>query len=683
TLGALVLAAMLVYLLASARRRLSIRTSTWALQLPSASTALAQGTLATLDLLLVGTLIYVLLPGHGGTSFIDFLGVFALAMMAGGASNVPGGLGVFETVLLLGLPEVAPAALLGSILLFRCAYYLSPLALAAILLATHEVLSQRPRIARLHGVATDWLAEIGPQVMGMLLIFAGVLLLFSGSVPADPPRLAWMIHTLPLWVIEVFHLLGAALGLALIILARGLSRRLNVAYRLSAIGLVLGIVGTLLSELNAEVAALLALVLLVLLPTYREFPRRASLWSQGFTVEWLSTITAILAMTVWMGFFTHKHITYSHELLWSFSYTGEYARFLRSSTLAFVLTGAVTLVNLVRPYPRIERAGAEALERVRRIVRREPETRAQLALLGDKRILFSESGNAFIMYQVQGKSWVSLGDPLGPVAERQRLLWSYRDLCDRYGGWPVFYLVDAASLSLYVDLGLSLVKIGDEARVKLDELSILNVASARLREVHRAVRAAGVGFEIAPSREVPALLPELRAVSDAWLHRTGQAEQGFSRGYFDTDYVSHLPCALVRYRERIIAFAVLWASRNKEELGLDLMRYGPEAPAGVIDYLLVESMLGGKARGYRWFSLGIAPLSEIESHPLAPLWHRVGKLMYRQSEHFPSIEGLRRYEEGFRPVWRPKYLASPGGYNLPRILRDIARLTARGRPEAG
>jgi phosphatidylglycerol lysyltransferase len=107
------------------------------------------------------------------------------------------------------------------------------------------------------------------------------------------------------------------------------------------------------------------------------------------------------------------------------------------------------------------------------------------------------------------------------------------------------------------------------------------------------------------------------------------------------------------------------------------MRFLPSAPEGILDYLLVELMLQSKQKGYRWFNLGIAPLLDVENNPMAPVWHRVGKLIYRQSEHFTTMESLRRFEESFRPVWRAKYLASPGGFNAPRILRDIARLTAR------
>ena len=52
---------------------------------------------------------------------------------------------------------------------------------------------------------------------------------------------------------------------------------------------------------------------------------------------------------------------------------------------------------------------------------------------------------------------------------------------------------------------------------------------------------------------------------------------------------------------------------------------------------------------------------------------------YRHGDHFYSFEGLRQYKQKFDPVWQPKYLASPGGLALPRILTDLARLIGRKR----
>ncbi|MGK0169615.1 MAG: phosphatidylglycerol lysyltransferase [Gammaproteobacteria bacterium] len=72
----------------------------------------------------------------------------------------------------------------------------------------------------------------------------------------------------------------------------------------------------------------------------------------------------------------------------------------------------------------------------------------------------------------------------------------------------------------------------------------------------------------------------------------------------------------------------------------------------------------------------MAPLSGLETHPLAPTWHRVGGFMFRHGEHFYNFEGLRTYKEKFEPVWTPKYLASPGALALPLILFDVSALNA-------
>jgi phosphatidylglycerol lysyltransferase len=74
----------------------------------------------------------------------------------------------------------------------------------------------------------------------------------------------------------------------------------------------------------------------------------------------------------------------------------------------------------------------------------------------------------------------------------------------------------------------------------------------------------------------------------------------------------------------------------------------------------------------------MAPLSGLERHPLAPTWHRVGNLIFRYGEHFYNFSGLRRYKAKFLPDWQPRYLASPGGRALPRVLIDVSTLISGG-----
>ena len=111
---------------------------------------------------------------------------------------------------------------------------------------------------------------------------------------------------------------------------------------------------------------------------------------------------------------------------------------------------------------------------------------------------------------------------------------------------------------------------------------------------------------------------------------------------------------------------------------MDLMRYSTQAPRGVMDYLFVELMLWSSASGKQWFNLGMAPLSGLEKHPLAPIWHKLGLLVHRYGEPFYNFDGLRRYKEKFAPEWTGSYLAYPRGLRVPGLLIDIAALVAGG-----
>jgi len=301
-----------------------------------------------------------------------------------------------------------------------------------------------------------------------------------------------------------------------------------------------------------------------------------------------------------------------------------------------------------------------------------------LALLGDKSLLFSESGKGFIMYGISGHSWIAMGDPVAPAGERSELVWRFRELCDQQGGRCVFYEVAGENLPAYVDTGLSLSKLGEEARVRLAGFTLDDSAHAHLRQMRRKAEREGASFRIAPASEVPALLPAMRRVSDDWLAAKGAAEKGFSLGYFSEDYLCRFPCALVECGGELVAFANLWRGSQRVEASVDLMRHSRAAPRGVMDYLFVATMLWCKAEGFEWFNLGMAPLAGLERHRLAPPWHRLGRLVYRYGENFYNFEGLRQYKEKFLPEWRPRYLAAPGSMALPHVLLDVTTLISGG-----
>ncbi len=187
-----------------------------------------------------------------------------------------------------------------------------------------------------------------------------------------------------------------------------------------------------------------------------------------------------------------------------------------------------------------------------------------------------------------------------------------------------------------------------------------------------------MSFEILPPAAIEELLPSLRRISDSWLASKATGEKRFSIGYFSPRYLRNFPLAIVRAGGVPAAFANLWTTDTRAELAVDLMRFAPEAPPGTMDYLFLELISWGREHGYGWLNLGMAPLSGLDRHPLAPAWHRVGNFIFRHGEHFYNFEGLRRYKAKFDPHWEPKYLIARGGIALPRVLMDVSVLIAGG-----
>jgi phosphatidylglycerol lysyltransferase len=320
----------------------------------------------------------------------------------------------------------------------------------------------------------------------------------------------------------------------------------------------------------------------------------------------------------------------------------------------------------------------QQLDDAARIIATQHATSPMLVFLRDKSLLFNEARTAFLMYAVQGRSWVALGDPVGPPDTHVDLIRRFLERCDDFGGVPVFYEIGASGLHLYADFGLRFVKIGEAARVDLRKFTLENRAGYRHRQSLKRVEKAGAAFRVLEPEEVIERLPELRQVSEDWLAGRAAAEKGFSLGFFDEAYVARFPVAIVEREGHILAFANMWSGAGRGELSLDLMRHRSDAPSGIMESLVVHLMQWGQQHGYRHFVLGMAPLSGFEASPAASLWNRLGAFVYEYGEAIYNFQGLRAFKAKFHPDWEPHYLAYPGGLRLPRIMADVSALVAGG-----
>ncbi len=678
-LGVLILTLVASYALLGAIWHKPIRISGKSLQLPSPRIALAQIAVGSIDLCLAAGSLYVLVRSHSPVNYPVFVGLYVLAIQAGVLSNVPGGVGVFESVLMLMLPGGQSAGVVGAVLIYRIIYYFLPFLLALALLAAREAFASRHALRRVTGTVRRWLELVAPQVLSIAVFAAGAVLLFSGATPEIDARLEWLRDIVPLGVLEVSHIAGSAIGVGLLILARGLYRRIDAAWWLTMMLLVAGIAASLLKGIDYEEATLLGILLVLLGMSGNRFYRRAPLLKQPLSPLWIIGVLIVVALAVWLSIISYSDVPYERDLWWQFAFDNQAPRVMRAGLLAVLIASMYALWALLSPAEEDPTPPtAEEIARAAVVIERSPDTLPNLALLGDKKLMFADAGDAFIMYQQSGRSMITMGDPVGNAQRFPDLVWRFRELCDRSGRWPVFYQVSPEYLPLYLDSGLALAKLGEDARVYLPNFSLQAPKRGDLRNEHRRAAKAGVRFAVLSPEEAVANMARLQEVSDQWLLAKSAAEKGFSVGRFDPDYVGRFTHGCIFLGDRIVAFATLWRAKNLEEVSVDLMRYGDDAPKGVMDFLFIELMLWAKEQGYRWFNLGMAPLSGLEKHPLAPFWHKLGVLVRRYGQTFYNFEGLRRYKEKFGPHWRSRYLASPGGLALPRVALDAAALIAGG-----
>jgi phosphatidylglycerol lysyltransferase len=679
-IGLLFILLVAVYLTFSlARKKPFTLINKWDLELPRLHLAIGQISIGTMDLLATAGSLYVLLPKID-LPFSGFVSLYLLAMMLGLMSNVPGGLGVFESIMLLLLtPYAKGSELISSLLLFRCIYYLLPLALAMAAMGGVEIYSRRTGVARVSSTIQKTIAVMVPQIFALGTLIAGSILLFSGTMPRLYSRISWLIGILPLPVMEFSHFLGSLAGMGLLILASGLRRRIDMAYFLTIILLVLGIVSSLLRGLDYEETTWLAILLVVLSISRGQFYRRASLLAEPIKPGWFGTLFIVLFGSIGLGFFLYRYQSYTHELWWQFSLHGDAPRFMRASIGALSVIIFFACARLLKPYhPTPSSPSQEELNLAAAITAGTQATHGYLALLGDKNLLFSDTLKSFLMYGMKGRSWIAMGDPLGEEQEKAELIWQFKNLAEHNVGWPVFYEVGSENLSTYIDLGLTVLKIGEAGQVNLAEFTLSGSTHKGLRYIHNRLTREGYHFEIIHRKEVPAILPELKAVSDEWLRDKNVGEKEFSLGFFSESYLRYFPVAVVRFQGRIKAFANLWPSGGKKELSIDLMRYSNDAPHGIMDFIFCEIMEWGKTQGYQWFSLGMVPLAGLEPEKAASMWHNIGTFIYRHGEHFYNFKGLRSYKDKFNPVWQPRYLVSPGGLHLPAILSNLTALIGGG-----
>ncbi|WP_062489703.1 bifunctional lysylphosphatidylglycerol flippase/synthetase MprF [Labrenzia sp. CP4] len=647
---------------------------------------LAGQLLATLiDVAAASFALWVLLPA-GKPDFSTFVAIYAAATMIGVISHVPGGIGVFETVVLGSLPSSVPASeAAAALLLFRLIYYIVPFALGFLLVALNELrtvsgLGSRffERASEPMQVALRTMHGMSPGLVATVVFCFGAYLLLVTMIPSVRlDAIAEQDLTAAL-LLEGGTLLTAAAGITLLILSHGLARRVSAAYWFTLLTLWVAAFAALLNDFDLENASVLALGALTLLPFRKAFDRHGHLTQGVFEPKWLTMMAGVAFVTATFFFYIHKSVPYSHDLWTEFSQASNTPRALRAGLAISAALFFFVLFLLTRPASLKSTPLQDAVsrERAASLVAKSNDPQAWLSQSGDKQFIFSDSGNSFIMYGMYRKSWIALGDPVGVEAEFRDLCHAFMEGARRANCTPFFYEVGSKHLTLWIELGLSLHKIGEEAVVKLPDFSVSGSRFKSMRAALHKREREGYTLEIIQPPHDDRLLARLHTISDAWLSGKAGREKGFSLGRFDKHYLDQFDIAVVRKEDHEICFANILSVSDGKYLTIDLMRYLPDEASGIMEYMFLRLLETYRDRGALEFNLGLAPLAGLSDNLYSGAWNRVGRMIYRNGGAFYNFEGLRAFKQKFHPNWRPRYLALPPNAFALVAMGDVALLTS-------
>lgn len=523
----------------------------------------------------------------------------------------------------------------------------------------------------------------GVRLASWLVAAMGLLNILSAVLPAERVHLP---HGWPLEASQNAHTASALAGFCLLMLARSLGMRKRMAWRLTLALLLVSCVTYQLNHLPGKLT-LAALLALWLLSLRRHFHARSDTpyaW-QGVAVLLASILFTLVYGVLGLAFAEH-HYHQQFDLSRAFNDTlktffqdpgmalpgqGRAVRlFADSISTIGAITVSYSLYLLLRPVFLRRGATPEEREKARAIVEGHGRTTmARFTLFDDKSYFFSPGGSLVAFVQ-KSTTALALGDPIGPAEDFGPCLTAFEAHCTAQGWKPAFYQTLPDQLEGYKKAGYDVLPVGHEGIVELAEF----VPSKSLKSNINKLLKKGFTTEVLQPRLDPALVAELRAISDEWLTMMNGSEKRFSLGWFDDEYIASGPVILVRTPEgKISAFANLIREFQKNELTIDLMRRRAQVESGTMDLLFVSLLEWAKAQGFDSFNLGLSPLAGVGEKADDPVPDRALHFLYEHLNKFYNFKGLHQFKEKFKPHWEPRYLIYPGVARLPKVALALVR----------
>lgn len=608
------------------------------------------------DYLTSGVVMYAAMRFLGiDINFIEMESIFIIATIAGIVSMIPGGLGSFDLLFLLGTTKelnIESDLVLISLFLYRLSYYILPF-LIGILLSINELQQKARSIVNnlqfviftrelgtvAYSISKKQISYIGRTIISISFIIISIYFIeisFLTFINYDYIQNTLQLAILPLYfstslimVINVVGILGGAK---------------ESLYHLKIIASLLTVCVTYTFFVYGSVVLLSFILLLFLWTIYFLLKNWIDVYcvKSSFIEKFLGSLVLIYAIRelliihfLFEEIQLRKNIMISIILVLLFSILLILSRVKIRSNLWLDFLDKSMVQSILNLY------GGNNL--------------SHLIYLKDNKLYWDKENDLGVIFQETAHNIFILGDPIGDYKNIFKFLNKLLLKANHNGKHLIFYQVSKEHLNHYNDLNFNIFKIGEEGIVDLDEFSLSGKKKRGLRATNNQLDKLNYTFEIIDFTNVDNIFDELKKISDNWIGE--RKEMTFSIGEFEKSYLEKAPIGVLKHdlENKIIGFVSIMPSYTTKSISIDLIRWDTELDIAMMDALYLKTMLWAKNKGYSKFNIGMAPFSDSNNNN-STLKHAIIESIYSNSQYLYSFKGLRQYKEKFKPSWNSKYV---------------------------
>ena len=536
---------------------------------------------------------------------------------------------------------------------------------------------------------------IRTKLIAVIIAGMGILNVLSSLLFYSPARLEWLRNVIPTDITQGARGLNVVAGFFLIAIAWKLAERKKIAFTITNWLLVVSAVSHITKGLDFE-EFFVSLALLVILWHFRDdFTVKSDPVSSKnllFSIPYALIFFFIYSIA---GFYFLKKqfippfdislvfrdtinlATFQGNLY--FTPLTKHARwFLESITLMSGVGIAFVFFSISRPVlqPVVSR------KRDRLVVEDlldgyGTSSIAYYALGFDKSYFFNKEDSCVIPYILKGNVALSAGDPIGPGGEIKKTLEEFSLFCEENQWVPAFYQAEEKFIKDYRAENFKILKIGEEALVDVQSFDTKGKKKAQLRQGINKGKKANWQFKfydnVIRDEEIKSQLVE---ISKEWLAQKSGGEMGFTMGGTSVEGSSKTLVTVATDEEgKVMAFCTWAPMYASNGWSLDFMRRLPDAPNGVMEFLIAATIEKTKEMGSEVISLGMAPLSNVDESESEEIISLEKGLEF-VSDKFNNVyhfKSLRHFKEKFDPRWENSYLIYPSIVHFPTIIQALIK----------